>query len=117
MGETLTQQRRVEEEGFRIVNSCPQGRAEDGEESGVENRAGDFRRPPTRSSGLSEGRNGGNGRNSESNLFHDFTSFLENLSPCPTVYQMKPDRESTSRNHDRTRKGEPMKKTFLGDLL
>ena len=30
MGETLTQQRRVEEEGFRIVNSCPQGRAEDG---------------------------------------------------------------------------------------
>ena len=26
MGETLTQRRRVEEEGFRIVNSCQQGR-------------------------------------------------------------------------------------------
>ena len=26
MGETLTQQRRVEEEGLRIVNSCLQGR-------------------------------------------------------------------------------------------
>ena len=26
MGESLTQQRRVEDEGFRIVNSCPQGR-------------------------------------------------------------------------------------------
>ena len=26
MGESLTQQRRVEDEGFRIVNSCQQGR-------------------------------------------------------------------------------------------
>ena len=30
MEETLTQQRRVEEEGFRIVNSCPWRRVEDG---------------------------------------------------------------------------------------
>ncbi len=29
MEETLTQQRRVEEEGFRIVNSCPWKRVED----------------------------------------------------------------------------------------
>ncbi len=28
MEETLTQQRRVEEEGFRIVNLCPGGRVE-----------------------------------------------------------------------------------------
>jgi len=26
MGESLTQQRRVEEEGLRVVNSCPRGR-------------------------------------------------------------------------------------------
>ena len=38
MGETLTQQRRVEEEGFRIVNSCPQGRAEDGIRDAQESR-------------------------------------------------------------------------------
>ena len=30
MGETLTQQRRVREEGFRIVNLCPKRRGEDG---------------------------------------------------------------------------------------
>ncbi len=28
MGESLTQQRRVREEGFRIVNLCPQGTKE-----------------------------------------------------------------------------------------
>ena len=34
MGGTLTQQRRVEEEGFRIVNSCPWRRVEDGIQGG-----------------------------------------------------------------------------------
>ena len=30
MGESLTQQRRVSEEGLRIVNLCPKRRGEDG---------------------------------------------------------------------------------------
>ena len=32
MGESLTQRRRVEDEGLRIVNSCRAGRSRDGEQ-------------------------------------------------------------------------------------
>jgi hypothetical protein len=34
MGESLTQQRRVEDEGFRIVNSCQWGKSEPAEYAG-----------------------------------------------------------------------------------